>query len=351
VNSINRRLNGLDALRGIAVLLVVSFHVATSFAPHQLYGHVFGYGYMGVQLFFLISAVTMCHMWSQRSGEPSPALAFWIRRATRIVPLFWFALFFYYFIGLFQTPEQPITSLQNLLLVAFFFQGFSFDAINQIVPGGWSIAVEMCFYFLFPVFVSALKGATFRIFTAFVVYVVFTFISTWFNINTKGEQSTFIYFSLLTQLPVFLVGMAIFETATSEKFAPPWVLVGVCCIWVVFAVVAGRLGFLARPGFWLPVFILAAFVAVLASRWSHYWLESVGQKSYSIYLFHFAIVELVGFLLGGFARSGLFGFLTALMVSIGGALVVGTLSAKYLESASARFGSYLLNHLSKSWSK
>jgi peptidoglycan/LPS O-acetylase OafA/YrhL len=254
---------------------------------------------------------------------------------------------FYMVIAALKTPEQPLTSVNNLLLIAFFLQGFSSDAINQVVPGGWSIAIEMCFYLFFPLIVRATKEVNARIFLAFVVYVFFTIFSTWFNAHTRGEQSTFIYFSLLTQLPVFLVGMAIYDTAIAEKLKVPWLLVGVCGIWAVFSIVAGRLGMLARPGFWLPVFILAAAVAVLASRWNNFWLEWVGQKSYSVYLFHFAVVELVGALFGDFARSGPLGFLMALFISISGALAVGSFSARYLEASSGRLGLNLLNRLSR----
>ena len=53
------RLAQLDALRGIAALAVVLFHYTTRY--DQLFGHAqspalsFPYGYLGVNLFFMIS--------------------------------------------------------------------------------------------------------------------------------------------------------------------------------------------------------------------------------------------------------------------------------------------------------
>ena len=55
------RIQFLDGLRGIAILLVICFHSYTRWPKFVPYGHqfsdfyLFKYGYLGVQLFFLIS--------------------------------------------------------------------------------------------------------------------------------------------------------------------------------------------------------------------------------------------------------------------------------------------------------
>jgi peptidoglycan/LPS O-acetylase OafA/YrhL len=50
------------------------------------------FGTHGVQLVFLVSAFTMCHLWTLRRAEPDPARRFYPRRVARIAPLFWLAM-------------------------------------------------------------------------------------------------------------------------------------------------------------------------------------------------------------------------------------------------------------------
>src|SRR5690349_21021518 len=90
-----KRLGALDALRGIAILMVILFHTSVDFPPDQRLGRLLGIGNFGVQLFFLVSAITMCHMWQERRNEAGRQFKFYIRRFFRIAPLFWLAMIFY----------------------------------------------------------------------------------------------------------------------------------------------------------------------------------------------------------------------------------------------------------------
>ena len=58
---ITRRIDFLDGLRGVAIILVILYHAYArwpTFVPYETtFGNIlfFKYGYLGVQLFFLIS--------------------------------------------------------------------------------------------------------------------------------------------------------------------------------------------------------------------------------------------------------------------------------------------------------
>ena len=70
--------------------MVIGFHASITYPLRTVWGHqVAELGNLGVQLFFLVSAVTMCYMWQQRHDEPARALKFYVRRFFRIAPLFW----------------------------------------------------------------------------------------------------------------------------------------------------------------------------------------------------------------------------------------------------------------------
>ena len=115
------------------------------------------YGQMGVQLFFIASAYTLCLSASRRKKERHPIIKFGIRRYFRIALAYYLGILLYFFIsliesqsthGIFIIPEKynAINIISNLTFVHGFFP----PANNNIVPGGWSIGTEMAFYALFP---------------------------------------------------------------------------------------------------------------------------------------------------------------------------------------------------------
>jgi len=86
------RLAQLDALRGVAALLVVGFHYTTRF--DQLYGHAgepllsLPWGHYGVNLFFMISGFVI-FMTLERTQR---ATDFVVSRFSRLYPAYWGAL-------------------------------------------------------------------------------------------------------------------------------------------------------------------------------------------------------------------------------------------------------------------
>src|SRR5260221_7992689 len=88
----------IDALRGYAVLLVIASHVGSMF-PELPYPvkKLTNFGWHGVQLFFLISCVTLLMSWraDERKGR-SNAVTFWRRRFFRIAPVDYLAAAVYF---------------------------------------------------------------------------------------------------------------------------------------------------------------------------------------------------------------------------------------------------------------
>jgi exopolysaccharide production protein ExoZ len=73
------RLTSLDSCRGVAILMVVAFHVSIIYGPAAWLGRLSEFGNLGVPLFFLVSAVTMCLMWNRRREESQRTLKIYIR--------------------------------------------------------------------------------------------------------------------------------------------------------------------------------------------------------------------------------------------------------------------------------
>ena len=96
----------LDGVRGIAVLWVIAFHYAAlrpldsdpwlgAIAAVPLLNAVVRGGYLGVDLFFLLSGFLLSLPWLLRAdaGRPPPDLRdYYVRRVRRIVPAYYVQL-------------------------------------------------------------------------------------------------------------------------------------------------------------------------------------------------------------------------------------------------------------------
>lgn len=145
------RLDHLQALRGLAAMLVVLFHLTRS-TEHYLGAPfmkgVFGFGWAGVELFFVLSGFLMvATQWGK-----TPSLGQWgefiRRRFIRIVPLYLAVtltvLPFHLFLGVGEAYKQdPGVILRSLLLLP--------QAPGQfpLVTVGWSLSHEVLFYLVF----------------------------------------------------------------------------------------------------------------------------------------------------------------------------------------------------------
>jgi peptidoglycan/LPS O-acetylase OafA/YrhL len=82
----------VDALRGIAVLGVVALHTTQNFHATRI-EPLLSLGECGVQLFYIVSAFSLCLSLDQRSrNERHPFINYAIRRFFRIAPLFYLAI-------------------------------------------------------------------------------------------------------------------------------------------------------------------------------------------------------------------------------------------------------------------
>jgi exopolysaccharide production protein ExoZ len=282
--------------------MVVGFHASITYPLTAAWGHqVAELGNTGVQLFFLVSAVTMCYMWQQRRDEMARAPKFYIRRFFRIAPLFWCAIVFYTYLW-HVTPDyhlRDITPL-DIGLTAAFLHPFSASAINSVVPGGWSIGIEMGFYALFP-FLARFQG-TQVLAIGLVMFLLLGLLGTTYceRLGSGEQYSTFLYYSFLTQLPIFPVGMFVYSLALREPRIDLRPALAVIVVWLAVAF-AGKFAFhlTARPFFWCEVFLLAALVDATI-RWNVQFgiLGFFGRLSYSMYLFHFAVLYFLEKLFG-----------------------------------------------------
>ncbi len=307
------KLGYIDALRGIAILMVVLVHTAQT-VPNlsQAAQAVAIYGQMGVQLFFVASAYTLCLATVQRSNEPGALGAFYLRRFFRIAPLYYVAIALYAALP-FALPwvasamdvERDGYTAGNIAANIFFVHGLVPSANNTIVPGGWSIGTEMLFYLVFP-FLFALSSkfshSRVQLVAMVVAGLALNLVVQWVLVGPAGAlvNNSFAYFSLLNQLPVFLLGIAGFwshrldaESPQSRRPLLQWVgFAGLTVVTLLVWKSRWSMAFALIPTI-AGLSFLCLLNGVRALRTHPAWLRAVGQVSYSMYVFHFLFAWLL----------------------------------------------------------
>ncbi|RYF34088.1 MAG: acyltransferase [Comamonadaceae bacterium] len=310
------KLGYIDALRGIAILMVVLVHTAQNVKDLDwALQAVAIYGQLGVQLFFVASAYTLCLAAVNRQGEPGALGAFYLRRFFRIAPLYYVAIALYGALHA-ALPWVSAATLMtrdgytpfNIAANMVFVHGLVPSANKTIVPGGWSIGTEMLFYAVFPLlFAWSKRFAISRTRLALMVSggLALNLVLQWCFAGPTGvmENNSFAYFSLLNQLPVFLVGIAAFWSHRLDTERPGWQQPALH--WLGFALLTAATLLLWKSR-WPLAFALIPSVAGLSfvcllnavRAWGSHpaWLRAVGRVSYSMYVFHFLFAWLALYL-------------------------------------------------------
>jgi len=290
-----RRNQSLDLLRGVAVLLVVLVHCAISASGNVpgLTAFAHEHGERGVQLFFIVSGHTMMLTFGDKV-DPAAVRSFYIRRAFRIVPLFWAAILFYLLITKgegfrFWAPDGVTT--RDVALTFFFMHWSSVTAFNSVVPGGWSIAVEMQFYLLFPLLILLFRrpnGPLLVYAGIALTSVIGKFLADGYllpQLAASLPQSQaylangFFYCWLPQQLICFGFGILLYDFI-ELKNKP------------ISGAVLLAAASLAYAAWGAEVFLLFALAyGVLAANVRFSFAALLGRHSYAIYLIHFALVS------------------------------------------------------------
>jgi exopolysaccharide production protein ExoZ len=142
------RLDSLQALRAIAALMVVVFHLQVYTVPVVL-GHPdrlwtgFGMGYSGVEIFFVLSGFIMVLVHGDQFGQPRLAWQFLMRRVERIYPMLWIVL-----VGLIALRWLDSGALPTASEALRAFTLWP-TAGEPVLEASWSLTFEMLFYLVF----------------------------------------------------------------------------------------------------------------------------------------------------------------------------------------------------------
>jgi peptidoglycan/LPS O-acetylase OafA/YrhL len=156
----------LDSLRGLAILLVLFYHgFASSFSPDEFSGParlvvIFtSYGWVGVDLFFVLSGFLITGILLDSRWRPDYYRRFYIRRALRILPIYYALLLTLAITTRTRLFGHPLP--WSFVAISFLFLA-NFVTLFKIASGYavlWSLAVEEHFYLLWPAVVRRFSAA------------------------------------------------------------------------------------------------------------------------------------------------------------------------------------------------
>ncbi|HOW58661.1 MAG TPA: acyltransferase [Candidatus Omnitrophota bacterium] len=316
-----RKFDFVDALRGWAFLAVLLEHVGHRM---PLVGFLNSFsdegGLIGVRLFFIVSAFTLFFSFHIREKDKRNSIkAFFVRRFFRIAPMFWTAIFIYLairgFKSLYGAPHEINT--WRVLSTLLFMNGWHPNTINNVVPGGWTIAVEMNFYLLLPFFyrhIDSLKKAIlcfgFLLAFSFLLKYIYTHLLIPHHLVSKSFVGLLPLW-LPSQLPIFSLGFILFflmrdrlqmqgnHANQTESLKNKFLSIGL--VVVFFLTLIPIKIFPAQvllkdlyPGLGLLCLAWGLALAIypmpfLVNRFTCY----VGKVSFSAYLCHFFIADIV----------------------------------------------------------
>lgn len=325
----------LDNLRGVAILGVVCVHSVQEFSSgSQFLDSALAYGRAGVVLFFVLSAVTMCHVWTTKYGDIS-IREYYSNRIRRILPPYYLAIILYVLVLDIDMSYWSSSGVgwSEVLLNASFLHGFSPEAINSVVPGGWSLASEMFFYAIFPFVAIGIRryGIEFSAVMIVISAIYTTFAGDFFSSIRTDTQAPlsrleidFLFLCPLQHLPAFWTGIFIYHVfILKSKIRNPVLLIATILVWAGVTLHSADFRLITLG---LST-ILFGLITILSSQFfnSRNTLGRIGRNSYEIYLLHPAVIHIISIIcdrldynlnfVGAFALTLLLSFLCSDLIS------------------------------------
>lgn len=307
-------------LRGIAAMLVVFHHVLidVDWLYNPLTSLTFGAG--GVDIFFVISGFVM---FVAARGEG--ALEFWSKRLVRIVPLYWLVtiLFFVMRAPHIGEPGLDAASLLRSLLFIPYRSGGPGSPIEPVLIPGWSLNLEMFFYFLFGLGILLSRPVAFS--AAAVIAVVAT------GGLLPPDTAWLAFYSSPIALE-FVAGLALGWAWTRGRISPSWwplAIAGAALLLCSDLFEGYRLVARGAGGAMIMTGAVAAEGA--ARRIRSTTLTLLGDASYSIYLIHTPLLLVFYAVFKRLPLAGPPQLVVFLVTSLGATAVGGVLLYRWVE--------------------
>jgi peptidoglycan/LPS O-acetylase OafA/YrhL len=319
-----RRVQGIDVLRGLCILAVVLHHINLRIRFNEsAVGHrlgesanrvLFWSGYYGVIVFFVISGFLITTWSLKRWGNLNQIsrMQFYSMRFARIVPCLLGLLAILSILDRAGVPRFTIntqhTSLPRALFAALTFHVNWLEARTGYLPASWdvlwSLSVEEVFYVFFPLLCTWARRQLLLILLLIAFVVAGPFARTVLTHNQLWADYSYLSCMdgiALGCLAAIVAGKIKFGDRTNLAVRGLMCLGALLCIFiVVFRGTVERLGFY-KTGIDVTVLEIGTALMVIAlqqrfesnavpGRWPTALLRLFGRNSYEVYLTHMFVI-------------------------------------------------------------
>ncbi|MGE3977180.1 MAG: acyltransferase family protein [Nitrospira sp.] len=309
----------LDALRGVAIALVIVHHVWWRFPmihDDPLARFVAGIGWAGVDLFFGISGYLITTILMKSRG-PDSIRSFFVKRFFRIVPIYLIAIGVFIVVSMLTGNDRDVLDriwINLLLLTAWFIPFAGENGVPYTIT--WSVSVEEFAYLLLGGIGAMgahllIRSLAWIIISAFLLRIA--------SIIFFAFEPITLYYFAPGRIDAIAMGgaMATLSQSMRERIImPAWLPWG---LWLVAVAVCSQMrrenAFVATIGYTAIAFASAWLVVCVANTQNatHWrltrWLASLGVVSYFVYLFHGYVIGMLSKTLpdGAVLTAGIWG--------------------------------------------
>jgi peptidoglycan/LPS O-acetylase OafA/YrhL len=311
------RLDGIDVLRGVSILLVVVHHVnlripltetpLAKYLPAFAVNALGWNGQYGVTIFFAISGFLITTMTLRRWKELAKVSLrdFYMLRFARIAPLLFLLLAVLSVLDLMHlryfTIDPARASLGRALFAALTFHLNWLEGRHGYLPGNWdvlwSLSIEEMFYLFFPLLCRFLRGGRWMIGVLVGLVVLGPFARVFTHNPIWVDKS---YFGNMDAIALgCLAAMLLPRLQLTRRWQMAVEITGIVLIvWVLrFLPPILKLSLLWKTGLDMTVLALGTCMVMLVvaqtrrrGRWFSQPILWFGRHSYEVYLTHMFVV-------------------------------------------------------------
>ena len=286
----------IDGLRSIAILPVILYHLAPDLIP---------YGYLGVDIFFVISGFLISGIISNKIKSNSfSLLEFYERRVKRIAPLYFLIIIIsvplaYLILYPHQLTDFSQSIVASLSFLSNFFFYYEIDYFNPFINYSplihtWSLSVEEQFYLLLPLCLIVFQKLRNNV--KVIIFLFFLLLSFFYCIKLSESNISLGFYSSISRAWELLAGvvLSLVNISFFKNFKERYIrVISLLCLIFLVSIFFGIIKF-NHPGFLTIIPVLLSVLIIQLSSENNFLkkllsfkpMVHIGLLSYSLYMIH-----------------------------------------------------------------